>query len=93
MKTFLLVSVLFVAGYAWAQTCIIPAPPTPPVATQLHCNLPVDGGTAGCTCYGTTPNGATPTPVAVSNAKCSQAVQIAKQSVANDNGWSDGGAP
>lgn len=87
--------VIFFSGLAFAQnqTCIVPSPPVPPRAKELVVKLPGDGGTTGCTAFGVTPGGATPTPVPISNGKCATSVQIADQSVANDNGWNDGGIP
>lgn len=86
-----LVAVL--AGVALAQTCLVPAPPAPPKASHLTVTFPADGGTNGCTGMGACPTCQGGTPVVLSNAKCAQARQIADQSVANDNGWNDGGAP
>jgi hypothetical protein len=94
MKTLILFAVL-VSGFAFAQiqTCLDPAPVVVPRATVLVVNLPADGGTTGCTARGECPNCKGAPSVAISNAKCAQARQIADQSVANANGWNDGGAP
>lgn len=93
MRTILLVATL-VAGYALAQTCIVPAPSAPPKATAFIITLPSDGGTQGCTGHAVVlPNGATPTEYPIGNAKCATVVQMASQAAANDNGWNDGGVP
>lgn len=82
---------------AYAQNCIVPAPPVPPRANKLVVEMPADGGTSGCTAYGLSGVSlaivASPTIVPISAAKCAQARTIADQSVANDNGWNDGGVP
>lgn len=90
----LIVPLLAFAAYAYAQTCILPAPAAPPVPPELIVYLPRDGGTQGCTASAPVPGGnGAPARYAVSNAKCATAVQIAKQAAAIDNGWNDGGAP
>lgn len=85
--------VVLVAVVAAAQTCIIPAPPAPPKPTHLVVVLPSDGGTQGCLASAVVPGGPSQNTYAISNAKCSQAVAIAQQAAANDNGWNDGGTP
>lgn len=94
MRTLLAALFVVWAGLAVAQTCIVPAPPAPPRARTLLVFLPEDGGTVGCEVVA---SGTTPSPVSnrypVSNAKCAQAVQMASQALANDNGWNDGGTP
>lgn len=93
MKT-LLALVVLAAGAAVAQTCILPAPPAAPIPPELIVRIPRDGGTVGCTASAPVPGGSgSPGWYAISNAKCAQAVQIAKQAAANDNGWNDGGVP
>jgi hypothetical protein len=93
MRFALCLAALF-ASLAVAQDCIVPRPSAPPVPVQLVVNLPPDGGTVGCTVHAVATNGpATPNVYAISNAKCSQSVLIARQAVANDNGWNDGGSP
>jgi hypothetical protein len=87
-------AIVLSAAIAVAQTCLVPAPIAPPRANQIVINLPVDGGTIGCTGYAvTTTGGGSPNSYPVGNAKCSTARQMADQMVANDNGWNDGGAP
>lgn len=93
MKTLICAVVIFVGTYAFAQTCITPAPSVPPSPTEFICTLPVDGGTSGCVCRATVPGGAQPQNYPIANAKCATAVAIAKQAAAKDNGWDDGGAP
>lgn len=90
---YVLSAAFLVASLAVAQTCIVPAPPTAPVPHKLIVELPPDGGTQGCTITSLVYNGAAPGSYAVSNAKCAQAVAMAKQAAANDNGWNDGGNP
>lgn len=85
--------VIFVSGLSLAQTCIVPAPSAPPRARKLVVDLPEDGGTVGCLTYGYTPGGVNPSGHATTNGKCAQAVAIANQDVAIDNGWNDGGIP
>lgn len=91
----LILAVLLVLGgtYAFAQACLVPAPLTPPHAKQLIVNLLGDGGTTGCTAVGICDGCRPATVVPIGNAKCAVAVAIAEQSVANDNGWNDGGSP
>lgn len=85
----------FLVSGAWslAQTCIIPAPPRPPTPRVLNVTLPIDGGTVGCTASAPVPGGGQTNDYLIGNAKCAQAVAIAKQAAANDNGWNDGGTP
>jgi hypothetical protein len=92
-RLFLVAVVVFCAVRAVAQTCIVPAPSSPPLPTQAAVTFPPDGGTVGCTFTAFTPGGAQANPYPVSNAKCATMVAMAKQAVANDNGWNDGGAP
>lgn len=84
---------LALAFDAYAQTCIIPAPATPPQPSEFICRLPLDGGSQGCLCRATVPGGAQPQDFLIGNAKCATAVAIAKQAAAIDNGWNDGGVP
>jgi hypothetical protein len=93
MKTLVLAVLFFVAGVAFAQTCIVPAPSAPPVPSYLVVNLPPDGGSSGCTAYAVVSGGANPRTYPVSNAKCAVVVAMALQAAANDNGWNDGGVP
>jgi hypothetical protein len=94
MKRFLLGFALLASSWAIAQTCLVPAPPAPPIPALLVVKLPVDGGTAGCTVKAFAPGGGgDATAYAISNAKCAQSVAIARQAAANDNGWNDGGTP
>lgn len=85
----------FLASGAWtfAQTCIVQAPPAPPIPEALVVFIPQDGGTSGCTVEAPVAGGERPQRYAISGTKCAQAVSIAKQAAANDNGWNDGGAP
>lgn len=93
MKRISALGILVLGAYTLAQTCPKPAPPVPPVPVELICKLPPDGGTQGCLCYATVVGGVQPNDYPVSNAKCAQAVSIAKQAAAIDNGWADGGMP
>lgn len=93
MKRIIISAVLAISSLAIAQNCIVPRPAVPPKATHLTITFPADGGTNGCTGAATCPTCLNSTPVVLSNAKCAQARQIADQSVANDNGWNDGGVP
>ena len=93
MRTYLVALVVLLSAVAVAQTCVVPAPPVPPTPRVLYVTLPVDGGTVGCTASAPMPGGPVPADYPISNAKCAQAVGIAKQAAANDNGWNDGGAP
>lgn len=81
-------------AYAQHQSCLVPAPSTPPKATEVVItDFPADGGHIGCKIQGITPGGKAPTKQAVSNAKCLQAKLMGDQAVAVDNGWNDGGTP
>jgi hypothetical protein len=100
VKRALLVGIVLGVGFARgalsiaeAQTCIVPAPATPPVPTQLVINLPLDGGTQGCTTYANVPGASKASNYALGAAKCATSVGIAKQAAAIDNGWDDGGVP
>lgn len=85
--------VLFGGAYAYAQTCIVPAPLRPPTPRVLYVTLPIDGGTVGCLVSAPVPGGGQTNDYPIGNGKCAQAVAMAKQAAANDNGWSDGGTP
>lgn len=91
----LVLVVAFVAGGAYAQTCIVPAPARPPTPGQIVVNLPSDGGTMGCTGVATVSGAIRPaSEQSVSrNADCAVFVRVAKQMASIDNGWNDGGAP
>lgn len=96
MKRFLVGFVVLAAGWAFAQTCVVPAPPKPPVPAELHVKLPADGGTVGCVGFATLPAGTQRGPsheYAVRGSDCAVVVRVAKQMAANDNGWNDGGTP
>lgn len=93
MRAIILAAFLFPIAYALGQTCIVSAPVAPPVPRQLVVSLPVDGGTQGCTARAYVPGAVQASDYAIGNAKCAQAVGIAQQAAANDNGWNDGGAP
>lgn len=81
------------AADAFAQNCLVPAPPAPPQPTELIVKLPLDGGTQGCTAWATVPGGQQPGLYVLGPAKCANAVGMAKQAASNDNGWNDGGTP
>lgn len=93
MKKQITLVVALAAGYALAQTCIVPAPAAPPLPTQLVVNLPPNGATVGCTVQARVPGSSVQNTYAISNAKCATAVAIALQAAAIDNGWADGGTP
>lgn len=83
-------------AYAQMQTCIIPSPPKPPRPIRLEVTFSnPDGGCTPCTAVAVAAaaGSKTPSPFALTNAKCNQACLIAEQAVAVDNGWNDGGAP
>lgn len=93
MKKLILIAAALCAGVAFAQTCLVPAPAAPPTPTALVINLPADAGSQGCTIYALVPSGQPPRTYPIGNAKCATVVAAAQQAAANDNGWSDGGAP
>ncbi len=84
----------FVSGWVYAQTCIVPAPVKPPSPVEFIVKFSnPDGGARPCTGQARVPNGVTPSEYNLSNAKCDQAMDIAKLAAAKDNGWDDGGTP
>jgi hypothetical protein len=92
-KLVVVLLVVLVAGFAVAQTCIVPAPAAPPLPRELVITLPPGGGAQGCTARAIVNNGVRPAEYPIANAKCAVAVGIALQAAANDNGWNDGGTP
>lgn len=93
MKTIITIIIILTAAAAIAQNqpCLEPAPPAPPQATSVTCDIPRDGGTTGCVCTGYC-NGCKPgAPIAATNAQCNAAVMLGTRSVVNGNGWNDGG--
>ena len=90
----LIVIIVLSAAVAVAQNCVVPAPPSPPVPHRIYVDLPIDGGSQGCRVSAVVPGSrAEVGSYLINNAKCAQAVAMAKQAAANDNGWNDGGTP
>jgi|CXWL01.1.fsa_nt_gi hypothetical protein len=93
MNKFIAVAVLF-AAWAYAQTCIVSAPPAPPNPREMVVKFTnPDGGCRPCVAVAVVNNGARPNEYPQHNAKCDNACAIARQAAANDNGWDDGGVP
>lgn len=94
LATIIFFTIMTWAAYVGAQTCLVPAPTTPPRANQVIVNCPGDGGLTGCTMYAVSTTGsASPRPKPIGNPKCATACTAGDQAVAIDNGWDDGGLP
>lgn len=95
MKKLLFSILTLSTAYVYAQTCIVPAPATPPKATTAIIKFTnPDGGGFPCE-IAATGGGAQQSafyPV-VQAARCNTAKAMADQALAKSNGWDDGGSP
>jgi hypothetical protein len=91
----------FIAGFllsgmwAFAQTCLVLAPVTPPAPPNFNvaCSASLADGGYRCTITAFVPGAPTQNPYVIGPVLTGGLVQSGMRAAAKDNGWDDGGVP